>query len=270
MKTKKTAKNGPGKTAVITGGGRGIGRAITLRLLKSVQQCVIAGLDEVELRGTASLAEFGVSKLHTIQCDLSTPVGRASLQDYISGSALAVNVLVNCAAQSTGMPLFDQSEEVWRKQLDINLVAASILSAWAMKQMRSTGGGSIINIGSVYGLLGLNAKYYEGVYPQNGESGPMRALAYHASKGGLAALTRELAVVGGAWNVRVNTISPGMIRTAERYIDEARRDQFKEATPLKRMGSPEDIAAVVDFLASDEASFVTGADWVVDGGWSIW
>jgi NAD(P)-dependent dehydrogenase (short-subunit alcohol dehydrogenase family) len=167
------------------------------------------------------------------------------------------------------MPLFEQDVDVWRAELETNVVAVAVLSSWAIEQMKKRERGVVINIGSVYGLLGLDSRFYEGVYPQDGESGPVRAPAYHSSKGGVAALTRELAVVAGQWNVRVNTVSPGMIKTPEREVSAEREVQFLGATPLRRLGQPDDIAAVVEFLASDNASFVTGAEWVVDGGWSI-
>lgn len=260
----------PGKLAVITGGGRGIGRAITLRLAKSGWRCVIAGLDRDDLEKTATLADPSRRKIVIQECDLATEEGRISLTQSTETASERLGLLVNCAARSTAMPLFEQSGETWRAELETNLVAVALLSSWAIEQMRSEGRGVVINIGSIYGSLGLNSKFYEGIYPQDGSDGPIRSLAYHASKGGLAALTRELAVVGGQWNIRVNTISPGMIKTPERDIAPELIERFCQATPLQRLGRPDDIASVVDFLASDGASYVTGAEWIVDGGWSIW
>lgn len=258
------------KLAVVTGGGRGIGRAITLRLVKSGWRCLIAGLDREDLEATAALADSSGDTIFVHECDLATAEGRASLTQCAERLTERLGLLVNCAARSTAMPLFNQSESTWQAELETNLVAVSLVSSWAIRSMKSNGGGSVINIGSVYGSIGLNSKFYKGIYPQDGSEGPMRSPAYHASKGGIAALTRELAVVGGQWNVRVNTISPGMIKTPERDVSPELIGLFCEATPLRRLGQPDDIASVVNFLASDEASFVTGAEWVVDGGWSIW
>lgn len=257
-----------GKLAVVTGGGRGIGRAITTRLVKSGWQCLIAGLEREDLASTADDTSGAAVLIH--ECDLATDEGRVSLIRAVEASPHRLGLLVNCAAQSTAMPLFKQSPETWRHELETNLVAVALLSSWAIEQMRDSRDGIVINIGSVYGSLGLNSRFYERTYPQDGADGPERCPAYHASKGGLAALTRELAVVGGQWNVRVNTVSPGMIKTAERNVAPDLIKRFNEATPLGRLGVPEDIAAVVSFLASSEASFVTGAEWVVDGGWSVW
>ncbi|PXY17947.1 SDR family NAD(P)-dependent oxidoreductase [Prauserella flavalba] len=110
----------------------------------------------------------------------------------------------------------------------------SALSRWAIQRM-SGAGGSVVNVGR-----------------------------------GLAALTRELAVAAARWNVRVNTVAPGMIKTPEHDVSPEMAQLLCDATPLRRLGTPDDVAAVVEFLASDGAAFVTGAEWVVDGGWSVW
>lgn len=256
--------------AVVTGGGAGIGRAITLEFVRAGYPCLIAGLVEDELRGTVDLAGARGARVQTVECDLAEEAGRETLRRAAEDTGLDLRVVVNCAAQCTGLSLFDQSREDWRKQLDVNLLAVALLSGWAIDRMRESGGGSVVNIGSVYGRLALNPRFYEGVYPQETGKGPVRALAYHASKGALAALTRDLAAAAGRWNIRVNSVSPGMINTPERHFDGERYAGFAENTPLGRMGTPEEIAGVVEFLASERASFVTGADWVVDGGWSIW
>ncbi|NED96364.1 SDR family oxidoreductase [Phytoactinopolyspora alkaliphila] len=256
--------------AVITGGGRGIGRAITLRLVRHGWHCVIAGLEEADLKETSTLGDPLGRSIRTVTCDIATDDGRRAIKQAWAASFESLNLLVNCAARTTGIPLFEPSLEAWRDELETNVVAMAALSSWAVEVMKEQRDGVVINIGSVYGSLGLNHRFYEGEYPGDGDSGPVHIPAYHASKGAVAALTRDLAVVAGQWNVRVNTISPGMIQTPERTFGDERVRRFVEATPLHRMGRPEDVAAVVEFLASADASFVTGAEWVVDGGWSIW
>ncbi|MTD58999.1 SDR family NAD(P)-dependent oxidoreductase [Amycolatopsis pithecellobii] len=258
------------RLAVVTGGGAGIGRAITLELVRAGYQCLIAGLADDELQGTADLAAARGASVQTIECDLGEESGRRALMRAADVTGFDLKVVVNCAAQSSGLSLFDQSSDDWRSQLDVNVLAVSLLSGWAIDRMRRVGGGSVVNIGSIYGRLALDPRYYEGVYPQETSKGPVRALAYHASKGALLALTRDLAAAGARWNVRVNSVSPGMINTPERRFDGERYERFADGTPLGRMGTPEEVAGVVEFLTSDRASFVTGADWVVDGGWSIW
>ncbi|MEU3274239.1 SDR family oxidoreductase [Saccharomonospora sp. NPDC006951] len=259
------------RLAVVTGGGRGIGYAITKALVERGWRCLIAGLDGEDLEKTEAVIGASKGIVRSVVCDVSTEEGRATLTGLAEDEEAPLGLVVNCAARSTPMPVFDQPSEVWVAELETNLVAVAVLSAWGIERMKEFGGGSVINIGSVYGSLGLDSRFYpEDAYPQDGTSGPVRVPAYHASKGGLAALTRDLAVVGGRWNVRVNTVAPGMIKTPERPVAAELIERFRGATPLGRLGRPEDIAAVVAFLACEEASFVTGAEWTVDGGWSIW
>ncbi|WP_435156256.1 SDR family NAD(P)-dependent oxidoreductase [Amycolatopsis sacchari] len=256
------------KMAVITGGGRGIGRAITERLVAHGWHCLIAGLDREDLEKTAGGAD---GKVATLECDVSTEAGMNALTGMADRQDEELKLLVNCAARSTPMPLFEQDEQVWRAELATNVTAISMLTGWAISKMRHSGGGSIVNIGSVYGRLGLNSRFYnQDRFPQDEDEGPVRVIAYHASKGAVAALTRDLAIAAGKWNVRVNTVCPGMICIPERPIEPERKQQFREWTPLQRLGRPEDVAAAVEFLASEDSSFITGAELVVDGGWSIW
>jgi NAD(P)-dependent dehydrogenase (short-subunit alcohol dehydrogenase family) len=137
--------------------------------------------------------------------------------------------------------------------------------------MRDRGWGRIINIGSVYGVLGLNPALYDS-FPDDPDAGPTRQPAYHSSKGALLNLTRDLAIAVAKWRVTVNTVSPGMIITDQSrgLLSEDVKRRLCEMTPLGRFGEPAEIAYMVRFLASDEAAFITGEEIRVDGGWTIW
>src|SRR5262249_37799427 len=138
--------------------------------------------------------------------------------------------------------------------------------------MKDAGFGRIINIASVYGSLGLNASLYADLIPAEVEGGPTRNPAYHASKGALVNLTRDLAIPIARWGITVNAISPGMFITeqSEGIVSDEVIASLSRMTPAGRFGEPREIGYAVRFLASDEASFITGANLVVDGGWSIW
>lgn len=172
-----------------------------------------------------------------------------------------LDVLVNNAATYV-LRSFDQmTREEWLKVLDTNLTAYFLCARAAARQMRQNGGGSIVNVGSVHRLISEAA------------SG-----AYAASKGGVAQLTRNLAIEYASANIVVNSVSPGFIRTPMSVVDgvdETSTERFKSyylnsgRIPLGRAGLPEEIAAAALFLASRECGYITGADLVVDGGLTI-
>jgi NAD(P)-dependent dehydrogenase (short-subunit alcohol dehydrogenase family) len=140
-----------------------------------------------------------------------------------------------------------------------------------MRRMADNGGGAIVNIGSVYGrVVAMNTAFYADRLAADTPSGPTRAVSYIASKGAVLSLSRELAVAGAPMGVRVNTVLPGMIDVGQPSVTERMRRALSDATPLGRFGTAEEVAAAVRFLVSSESSFVTGAELVVDGGWTAW
>lgn len=140
---------GNGKLAVITGGGHGIGRAITLRLARSGWNCLIAGLDCEDLEDTARAVECEGRSLFFLKCDVSIDEVRRVLTQRAEEAAEPLGLVVNSAAHSTAMPLFDQSPDTWQAELDTNVTAVALLSSWAIERMRPLREGAGINIGAI-------------------------------------------------------------------------------------------------------------------------
>jgi NAD(P)-dependent dehydrogenase (short-subunit alcohol dehydrogenase family) len=184
-----------------------------------------------------------------------------------------IDILVNNAGVSGQEPILAYSEDDWRRVMATNVDACFFLAQAAARPMRERGWGRIVNVGSVYGSLGLNAALHAGLFPLDDHGdGPTRQPAYHTSKGALLNLTRDLAVAFAPWGITVNTISPGMVLTDQTkgIVSDEVIARLSELTPLGRFGEVREIGYAVRFLASDEAAFVTGAELRVDGGWSIW
>ncbi|CDH79542.1 SDR family NAD(P)-dependent oxidoreductase [Pseudomonas aeruginosa] len=238
------------KVAVVTGGGRGIGRGITEKLLLAGAQVLIAqrqALDE-ELRTHPNVAWCEADL-----ADREAPylVARAVKQRF--GGA---DILVNNAGFMFEQSLDEMSEDDWDRMMAVNMRAPVFLAKALLPQMRERGGGSIINIGSIEGI---------GANPWH--------TAYCGSKAGVHGFTRAMAVDLGRDGVRCNAIAPGWINSdlSNAYIDgqadpdQARRDLLK-LHPVGRTGEPQDIGNAVVFLGSEESAFITGQVIVIDGG----
>jgi len=249
-----------GIVVVVTGGGTGIGLGITRCCLEAGAAVMIAQRRiEIAEREAARLRDEGFSA-QAHRCDVRRRDDVAVLLDQAESLLGPVDVMVNNAAltgQSLELrPFMEETDEHWRNVLDINLTGAFIGTQEAARRMIARGtGGSIINISSVAQFAA-----------QEGAS------AYCAGKAGLDGLTKSAAIELAAHGIRVNSIAPGDIHTKQ--SDQPREDavgrgatgRFFRDTPLDRRGTPEEIGRVAVFLASDEASFVTGATWLVDGG----
>ena len=243
-----------GKVAFISGGARGMG-AEEARLLAREGACVAIGdvLEEEGRRVEGQIKEAGGRALF-IRMDVT------SLEDWRRAIAVTVerfgklDVLVNNAGIGRRGGVEDTSEEDWDEVMAVNAKGVFLGTKAAIPEMRKAGGGSIVNIGSQMGIVGTDTG----------------SIAYHASKGALRALTKSAALWHAKDGIRVNSVHPGPIATPmsqERLSDPAQLAWSVSRVPLGRIGRPEEVAYGVLYLASDESSFVTGAELVIDGGW---
>lgn len=260
------------RAALVTGGGTGLGRAIAEMLVRAGINCMVTGRRRAPLVEVAEYLRDAPGTVIPEESDITLPDHRARLVKSCVEQFGRLDVLVNNAGVDHAAPLLDYDEDGWRRVMATNLDAPFFLSQQALMMMRDRHWGRIVNITSVYASLALNNALYGARLPATtpADRGPVRSPAYQASKAGLLNLTRELAVACAPWGITVNAVTPGMVPLPVHGLDEDAKGSLLAMTPLGRFGRPEDIANAVRFLASEESSFVTGAELVVDGGWTIW
>ncbi len=246
------------KVALITGAGSGLGRATSMRFSQEGAKVVVVDL----------LTEFGEETVREIidrggraifvKGDVSSRLDVEAMVKRTNEEFGRIDILHNNAGIKVNKGLLDTEEDEWDKVIDVNLKSVFLGSKLAAPYMIKQGGGSIINTASIFGTVSVP-----------------RALAYCASKGGVMALTRALALELAPYKIRVNCICPGAMETRQlestfksRADPEGAKKDTLAQIPLSRLGQPSDIANAAVFLASEESSFITGAALCVDGGYT--
>jgi NAD(P)-dependent dehydrogenase (short-subunit alcohol dehydrogenase family) len=243
-----------GKTAVITGGGRGIGKGIALRFAEEGARVVVSQRDAESLAATCAEIESAGGTATGIVCDVADPVAASSLIDQTVAKYGGLDILVNNAGIGWSHGDFlDLTLEDWNTYISINVTGSFLVGQAAARAMVAGGkGGKIVNIGSIQSYM-----YQPGF------------AAYAASKGAVKMLTQAMAKELAPHDIAVNMVAPGPIvveRNVDRHASEEFRETIANVVPAARSGVPADVAAAVLYLSSDECGYVTGSSIAVDGG----
>lgn len=245
-----------GKVALVTGGTRGIGRAISLALAKAGARVVVTSRKEASVDETVAILRAQGLDADGIPANVGRLNEAHALIDRALELAGGIDILVNNAAANPVFgPVEETSSDAFAKIMDVNLRAPFELAKRALPSMTSRGGGAIVNISSIGGV---SPEDFLGIYS--------------VSKAALISLTKVMAREWGARGVRANAICPGLIKTdfsQALWSNDALLERMLTAQPIARMGEPEDVANLALFLASDASSFCTGGVYMVDGGYTI-
>jgi len=256
-----------GRKAIITGGGGHIGYAAGQSLVELGATVGVLDLDETSCRKNAEeLAQMGPGDAIALPCDLTDEdATRAAIREGISKMG-GLDILIHCAAYvgttkvaGWAVPFEDQTVEAWDAAMRVNLTSPFIMVQEGQEALGASSHGSVIFVGSTYGVVGPDLRLYEGTNMANPPG-------YAASKGGIIQLTRYLSTVL-APRIRVNSITPGGVW---RDQPESFHKQYVSRTPLERMAAEEDLKGAIAYLASDLSAYVTGHNLAVDGGWTAW
>ncbi len=246
-----------GRTALITGAGMGIGREAAVLFAREGARIVIGDLDERAARETAGLVEEAGGEALAVRGDVALEADVRRMVEEGAGRFGGLHVLYANAGvlwKDRDRSVLETDERWWDRVIAINLKSAFWLTKHGIPELQRAGGGSVIVMGSVSALVGFTRAQD----------------AYTAAKGGLISLTKSLAIQFAKDRIRCNIIHPGIVDTPLQapYLTEAIRKEFVTGIPLGRIAEPREIASVALFLASDESSYMTGAELVVDGGFT--
>jgi NAD(P)-dependent dehydrogenase (short-subunit alcohol dehydrogenase family) len=247
-----------GKVGVVTGAGQGLGKVFALGAAEAGADVVVAELNEKSGAETAASIEQKGRKALAVVTDVTKHNSVAAMVARVIETFGRIDFLVNNAGITRWAPAEEMSNADWGDVIDVNLNGLFLCCQHVGRRMIEGGGGSIINIASMSGVI-VNK--------------PQPQVSYNTSKAAVIHLTKSLAAEWSTHGVRVNSISPGYMNTpmARPYFeDEKYGGLWMEMTPMGRPGEPEELAPLAVFLASEASSFVTGANIVIDGGYSVW
>lgn len=244
-----------GRTALVTGSTRGLGRQFAVSLAEAGADIVVHGRDRDQIRETAKMVRDCGRVAYEVEGDLTTREGVQEVARTAIKSAGRIDILVNNAGACVHRPALEVTPEEWDQVIGVNLNSLWYMSQAIGEHMIQQGGGSIVNVGSISGII-VNR--------------PQMQPAYNASKAAVHQLTKSLAAEWAPKGVRVNALAPGYIKTDMSPVDEPQyRRQWIEDAPQQRYALPEELGGAMVFLASDASSFVTGSVLVIDGGYTV-
>jgi NAD(P)-dependent dehydrogenase (short-subunit alcohol dehydrogenase family) len=249
-----------GRTAMITGGTKGLGRAVAQLFAEAGANLVLVARDEEGLDAVGRELASPGRWVAAVPGDLSTPEGTADACADVLSLGHPVDILVNnVGGRRLDVPTEDFPLAEWQKLIDLNLTSALVCCQKIGKPMLEAGRGAVVNVTSIAGPLAIKG---------------IRGRHYETAKAALAALTRSLAADWADRGVRVNAVAPGVFLTEPNKTWFAEKPEFRTSfeahIPMGRLGEPDEVAPAALFLASDAASYVTGATVVVDGGFTLW
>jgi NAD(P)-dependent dehydrogenase (short-subunit alcohol dehydrogenase family) len=249
-----------GKVALITGGGTGIGRACALLFARERARVVLAGRRPAPLEATAAEIAAQGGEAHCHPCDVTRAAEVAALLHVGEARFGRLDILVNSAGGLVVATAENTTEEQFDTLMDVNAKSVFLVTRAALPALRRAGGGSVVNIGSILGILGMKNR-----------------AAYCAAKGAVTLLTRAMALDHAPEKIRINCICPSLVETelvkdlfTSQPDPAAARQARIDQIPLGRLGQPEDVARLALFLASEESSWITGAAFPLDGGLSAY
>lgn len=242
------------KVVLVTGGRRGMGRSHALALAKQGAMVVVTDIDLAECQTVVDEIKGGGGLAACFKMDVSDKSDVDRVFDEVVKQFGRLDILVNNAGIFNPKPALEMSEKDWDKTIAVNLKGEFLCAQRAAKEMAKNKWGRVINIASIAsGGVGIG---FEG------------AVHYAASKGGIIGMSETMAIEWASFGITVNVIAPGAIQTPMiGQVNEEVAEEIKIRVPLRRIGKPEEVSAMVVFLASEESSYVTGATFYVDGGW---